>query len=223
MNDEDPGSVEIEPGRSARASVIWLHGLGADGHDFEPVVPELQLPAELAVRFVFPHAPVRPVALNGGMPMRAWFDIEKLGFEGRWDAAGVAHSVARLDALVAREVERGVPRARIVVAGFSQGGAVALEYLLTRGAGLAGVMALSTFHPAGVDGAAVAPEAAPPVFAAHGEYDPVVPFALGERTAAALSRARYDVAWHRYPMAHQVPPPEITDIGRWLRRCLSGG
>lgn len=220
MNVNDPGSVRIEPATAATACVVWLHGLGADGHDFEPIVPELGLPPDGAVRFVFPHAPVRPVTLNGGAPMRAWFDIDRLDFEGRWDEAGVADSVSRLEALVAGEVAAGIDRGRVVIAGFSQGGAIALEYLLRHGAGLAGVMALSTFHAAGVTGVPVPAEGAPEIFAAHGLYDPVVPYSLGERSLSAFSRAGYRVRWHRYPMAHQVSPPEIADIGAWLLKIL---
>lgn len=221
MDKNPPGSVVIEPATEAEASVIWLHGLGADGHDFEPIVPQLGLPQGMAVRFVFPHAPVRPVTLNGGMPMRAWFDIDRLDFEGRWDDAGVAASVSRVASLVAGEIDRGVERRRIVVAGFSQGGAIALEYLLRHGAGLAGIMALSTFHSAGVTGVPSPSGAAPEIFAAHGSYDPVVPYALGESSLAAFARAGYTVRWHRYPMAHQVCPPEVADIGNWLRRMLA--
>lgn len=221
MNGNDPGCVEVSPAGEAAASVVWLHGLGADGHDFEPIVPELGLPGSLPVRFVFPHAPVRPVTLNGGMPMRAWFDIARLDFEGAWDEDGVGQAVARVEELIVREGTRGVPRLRIVVAGFSQGGAVAYEYLLRNGTGLAGVIALSSFHPAGVRGAPPAPADAPPVFAAHGIYDPVVPFALGERTRAAFAAAGYAIDWHRYPMAHQVCAAEIADLGAWLRGVLA--
>lgn len=221
MNETDPGIVEVDPPAPAVASVVWLHGLGADGHDFEPIVPELRLPAALPVRFVFPHAPVRPVTLNGGMPMRAWFDIDRLDFEGNLDEAGIAESVARLHVLVAAEEARGIARARIVVAGFSQGGAIALEYLVRHGAGLAGVMALSTFHPAGAVGLAPPAPGAPGTFAAHGLQDPVVPYALGERSLAAFARAGYAVEWHRYAMAHQVCAQEIADISAWLRRILA--
>lgn len=218
----DPGSVVLEPDGKPVASVIWLHGLGADGNDFVPLVPDLQLPPRLAVRFVFPHAPVRPVTLNGGMQMRAWFDIARLDFEGDWDSRGVARSVERLDGLVAREMADGVPRTRIIIAGFSQGGAVALEYLLRHGAGLAGVVALSTFHPAGVRGAGRAGAGAPPLFGAHGRYDPVVPYALGERTLSAFARAGYAVSWHEYRMAHQVCPEEIWELSHWLFARLEG-
>lgn len=221
MNSPDPGCVRAEPATPARASVIWLHGLGADGHDFEPIVPQLGLPADVPVRFVFPHAPVRPVTLNGGQPMRAWFDIDRLDFEGRrWDESGVAASVARVDALVAAEVAAGIERSRIVIAGFSQGGTIALEYLLRHGAELAGIMALSTFHPAGMSGVPRPDGPRPEIFAAHGTADPVVAYALGERSLGAFARAGYTVHWYRYPMAHQVCPPEIADIGAWLRTVL---
>lgn len=220
MNANDPGCVKVEPPVPARASVVWLHGLGADGHDFEPVVPQLRLPEDLPVRFVFPHAPMRPVTLNGGMPMRAWFDIERLNFEGHMDRAGMDLSVARLHELVGAEEAAGIARSRIVVAGFSQGGAVALDYLLQHGRGLAGVMALSTFHAAGVTGVPAPAGPVPVVFAAHGVQDPVVPYALGERTLGAFARAGYAVEWHRYPMAHQVCMQEIADISAWLQRVL---
>jgi len=214
VSKNDPGCVEIEPAATPIASVVWLHGLGADGHDFEPVVPQLDLP--VPVRFVFPHAPVQPVTLNNGVAMRAWFDIERLDFNGGWDATGVQQSVDRVAALVTRETERGVARSRIVVAGFSQGGSVALEYLRRSSGGLAGLMALSTFHAAGVTGTEPAPAEAPPIFAAHGTQDPVVPYALGERTLAAFSRAGYEVDWHAYPMGHQLCMPEMADISTWL-------
>lgn len=220
MNAESD-SVRVEPDGTAVAAVVWLHGLGADGHDFEPVVPQLHLPAGLPVRFVFPHAPVRPVTLNGGLPMRAWFDIDRLDFEGKLDRVGIDESVSRLHRLVDAQARSGIPRKRIVVAGFSQGGAIALEYLLHHGAGLAGVMALSTFHPAGVTGLPHPGEPAPAIFAAHGVQDPVVPYVLGERSLAAFAHAGYVVEWHRYMMAHQVCVQEIADIAEWLQRVLA--
>lgn len=218
MAAPDPGTVEVAPVGEAVASVVWLHGLGADGHDFEPIVPQLGL---TGVRFLFPHAPVRPVTLNGGAPLRAWFDIERLDFGARRDRAGIADSVRRVAALLAREEARGVPRARQFLAGFSQGGAVVLEYLLGAGAGLAGAVALSTFHPAAVEGAPPAAPGAPPIFFAHGLYDPVVPFAFGERTRSVFAAAGYAVTWKRYRMAHQVCPEEIADLGAWLRERLA--
>ena len=220
METNDPGSISIEPASPAQASVIWLHGLGSDGHDSEPIVPQLGLPRALPVRFVFPHAPMRPVTLNGGVPMRAWFDIDRLDFEGHWDESGVLASVARVEALVAAEINGGIERACIVVAGFSQGGTIALEYLLRHGAGLAGIMALSTFHAVGVTGVPTTVGGAPEIFAAHGTNDPVVPYALGERSLGAFARAGYTVRWHSYPMVHQICPPEIADIGVWLQTVL---
>lgn len=221
MNEYDSGWVTVESARPATASVVWLHGLGADGHDFEPIVPQLHLPADLPVRFLFPHAPVRPVTLNGGMPMRAWFDLDRLDFALRLDRVGMDRSVARVHALIAAEEARGIARSRIVLAGFSQGGAVALDYLLHYGEGLAGVMALSTFHASAAEGVAVPAGSVPDIFAAHGTQDPVVPYTLGEQTLAAFRAAGYTVEWHQYPMAHQVCMQEIGDISAWLQRVLA--
>lgn len=218
----DPGVVESAPGGAVGAAVIWLHGLGADGHDFVPIIPELKLPEELRVRFLFPHAPIRPVSINGGARMRAWFDLTHLDFGNGWDEQGVEESVQRLEGLVRREQERGIPRSGLMVVGFSQGGALALEYLRRHGAGLAGIVALSTFHPAAVAGLDTAPEGAPPVFAAHGRYDPVVPYNMGERTRSVFAAAGYRIEWHAYPMAHQVIGEEMQALGRWMVRCLGG-
>ncbi len=216
----DPGVLESTPGGAVAASVIWLHGLGADGHDFVPIIPELKLPRELQVRFLFPHAPIRPVSINAGMRMRAWFDLTHLDFETGWDERGVEESMRRLEGLVQREQERGIPRSSLMVVGFSQGGALALEYLRRHGAGLAGIVALSTFHPAAVAGLDTAPEGAPPVFGAHGLSDPVVPYALGKRTRDAFVAAGYRIEWHSYPMAHQVIGEEMQALGRWMARCF---
>ena len=220
--------VERETGPDPRWSVIWLHGLGADGNDFAPIVPEVLRPGWPPIRFVFPHAPVRPVTINNGMRMRAWYDIRELGFEGtagdRADAAGVGASVAQAEALVAREGERGVPPARVLLAGFSQGGAIALSAALRRTEPLAGIVALSTYLPLAVQSQAdAAPGAsAQPVFMAHGRHDPMVPFDAGERSAARLRALGFDVAWHAYPMAHQVCAQELRDLGGWLDRRLAG-
>jgi phospholipase/carboxylesterase len=214
--------VEVETGSQPRASVIWLHGLGADGHDFEPIVPQLGLPGDLPVRFVFPHAPVRPVTLNGGYPMRAWFDIASLDRNAAQDAEGIAASCRQVEALLAREVERGVAAGHIVLAGFSQGGAIALAMGLRYPERLAGVMGLSTFIP---EGSRILAEKSAanqhvPIFLAHGSLDPVVAPALGDATREMLQGAGYDVEWHSYPMPHAVCPDEIVDIGRWLVRVL---
>ena len=211
-------TVEVATGDSPVGSVIWLHGLGADGHDFEPIVPELRLPEELPLRFVFPHAPVRPVTLNAGMAMRAWYDIKSLDAEGRADEQGVTESSALLDELVQREVERGVDVEKIVIAGFSQGGAIALHNALTSERRLAGLMALSTYLPlARVAGEDFRGDAKIPVFMGHGTMDPMVPYEAGRHAAELLGGLGYEVAWHDYPMAHGVCPQEIADISRWLQ------
>jgi phospholipase/carboxylesterase len=214
-------TVEITTGSEPNTSVIWLHGLGADGHDFEPIVPALSWPGAPAIRYVFPHAPVRPVTINGGMPMRAWYDIRELGGRAQ-DQAGIAHSVAQVSRLLEREQSRGIDARRIVLAGFSQGGAIALQLALRHPQRLAGVMGLSTYL---LDAGRLDLEAAPenrdlPVFIAHGTMDPVVPFSLGESAANALRRMGYPVDWKTYPMPHSVSPDEVSDITGWLRRQL---
>jgi phospholipase/carboxylesterase len=218
---EAASGVVLEPA-SARASVIWMHGLGADGHDFVPIVPELRLGAELGVRFVFPHADVRPVTINNGQPMRAWYDITSLTPAGRVDALGLNESVQQINARIDDERAAGVPPDRIVVAGFSQGGAVALHAALAYPVRLAGILALSTYLPAA---AALEPRLAAanrdvPILMCHGTYDPVVVPLMGEAARAWLIERQYAVEWHAYPMQHQVSPAETADIGRWLRKRL---
>jgi len=219
-------TVEVTRGgrdEPVRAAVIWLHGLGADGHDFEPIVPELSLPAGLAVRFVFPHAPMRPVTLNNGFVMRAWYDLYDLRDDGRVDEQGIRAGAAQVGALIAREGERGVPPERIVLAGFSQGGALALHAALRHASRLAGIMGLSSYLP--LSGALPA-EASPantatPVFLAHGRLDPVLPYAAGERARDKLKALGYDVTWQSYQMPHSVCPQELVDISVFLRRVLA--
>ena len=208
-------SVEIETGRDEpQGSVIWLHGLGADGHDFEPIVPELRLPEEFGVRFIFPHAPMRPVTINGGMKMRAWFDILSFDRDGLADEAGVRASTEILEDLIRRERDRGIDASKIVVAGFSQGGAIAIHAALRSKQALAGLMALSTYLPLASE---LGDEAVKlPIFMAHGTFDPVLPMALGRESADLLLSKGFDVEWHDYPMAHAVCAEEIEDIRRWL-------
>jgi len=224
MSDSLLETVEVGPA-SARASVLWLHGLGADGHDFEPIVPELALPADAAVRFVFPHAPVRPVTLNAGMRMRAWYDIQGLDRQARQDEAGLTEAAGHTRALIAREAERGVPPERLVLAGFSQGGAVALHAGLRHPERLAGIMGLSSYLPLRerLDAEAAAANRHTPILLAHGEHDPVLAFELGTASRDALQAAGYDVEWHQYPMEHQVCLEEIRAVGTWLRRVLALG
>jgi len=209
-------AIEITTGPKPRLAVLWLHGLGADGHDFEPIVPELGL--SVPVRFVFPHAPVRPVTINGGMAMRAWYDI--LGFDrrAREDAAGIRASAAAVTELVDREIERGMSSDRIVLAGFSQGGAIALHTALREPRPLGGVLALSTYLPLAATLASErsAVNARLPLFMAHGTDDGVLPLQLAETARGALEALGYAVEWHAYPMAHSVCMEEIGAIGAWL-------
>ncbi len=213
-------AIEIETAPNPDSSVIWLHGLGADGHDFEPVVPELGLDG-LAIRFVFPHAPTMPVTINGGMVMRAWYDVTDNAIR-REDERGVRASQARVEALIAREAGRGIAPSRLVLAGFSQGGAVALHTAVRRAAPLAGIMALSTYLPLAdrAAGEAHAASRGVPVFMAHGSGDPVIPIARAVSSRDALTALGFQVEWHQYSMPHSVSPGEIQDIGVWLRRVL---
>ena len=214
-------AIEHETAADPRWCVLWLHGLGADGNDFAPIVPDLVRRDWPALRFVFPHAPVRAVTINNGARMRAWYDIRDFDLANRADHEGVAESVAQVDALIAREATRGILPERILLAGFSQGGAVTLAAGLARSTPLGGLVALSTYLPMGAAQAQAAcvPEApAQPVFMAHGTGDPVIPLIHAEQSAQALGELGFDVEWHRYPMAHQVCAEEIRDLGDWMGR-----
>ncbi len=218
-----PDTVEIEPLGTARSTVIWMHGLGADAHDFEPIVPELRLRQESGIRFVFPNAPVRSVTINGGMAMRAWYDILSVDLPNREDSAGVRDSEQTIQTLIRWEVSRGIPEHRILIAGFSQGGAMALHTALRYPQRLAGILALSCYiplaetlqaerHPANQD---------IPIFMAHGLYDEVIPVGYGNAAARQLESLGYAPQWHQYPMGHEVNLQEIRDIGAWLTRVLA--
>ena len=211
-------TVENETGADPQWSVLWLHGLGADGHDFAPIVPELVRSHWPAIRFVFPHAPVQPITINNGVPMRAWYDIVSMDFRSRADSAGVEASIVALDLLIEREIARGIPAERILLAGFSQGGAVILSALLRRTRPLAGLIALSTYlpDPAKAAAARVADAISVPVFMAHGTQDPVIPVAIAEHTAQTLGALGLPVEWHTYTMAHQVCAEELHALGEWL-------
>ena len=223
--NESLETIELETGKNPTASVIWLHGLGADGNDFVPVVNELDLSGAPAIRFVFPHAPVRPVTINNGMMMRAWYDVVFGDLEGtsrRADERGVRESQAQVGALIEREAGRGIATEKIVLAGFSQGGAVTLQAGLRYPKKLAGMMALSTYLPLADS---LAAEGAPankqtPIFMAHGVYDGVIPLMMGAGSMTVLTGMGHPVEWHQYPMQHSVCPQEIEDIGAWLRKVL---
>lgn len=214
-------TIELETGARPDAAVIWLHGLGADGRDFEPVVPELRLPARLSVRFVFPHAPVRPVTINQGMRMRAWYDIVQLGGGGE-DEAGIRASQQQLEGLIEREGARGIAPQRVVLAGFSQGGAIALQTALRFGERLAGTLALSTYLPlaAKLAGERSTANQEAPIFMAHGTQDPMIPIDRAERSRDALEKLGYRVEWREYAMPHSVCAQEISDIAAWLTQIL---
>lgn len=211
-------TVEFETGTSPRAAVIWMHGLGADGHDFAPIVPELALPPSASVRFVFPHAPMRPVTINNGWVMRAWYDVSNDAGERREDEAGVRDSERAIVRLIERERTRGVPVGRLALAGFSQGGAMALHTGLRYPERLAGIMALSCFLP--LRGTVAAETSVAnrdvPIFMVHGTDDAVIPLARAERSRDALVELGYRVEWRAYRMAHAVCPEEIGDISAWL-------
>ena len=219
---ELPETVEVASGVNPQGSVIWLHGLGADGHDFESIVPELGVADQLSLRFVFPHAPIRPVTINGGMTMRAWYDILTLERGGPQDEAAIRESGRLLELLIERECERDIPHDKIVLAGFSQGGAIALHAALRYPHRLGGLMALSTWLPlqdsfdTEVVGNTRAQSQELPVFMAHGSFDPMLPMALGQQSCETLEKAGYAVEWHDYPMAHAVCAEEIADIRNWL-------
>jgi phospholipase/carboxylesterase len=215
-------AIEIETGPQPAAAVVWLHGLGADGSDFVPVVDALDLP-DAPIRFVFPHAPMRAVTINQGYVMRAWYDIVSTDLERRADERGVRASQRLVEALLAREKGRGIPARRLLLAGFSQGGAIALQTGLRHPERLAGIMALSCYVPIA---GSLEPERAEanrdvPVFMAHGLYDPIIPVRLARESHDLLARLGYDVEWHEYPMEHSVSPEEVEAIGAWLRRVLS--
>jgi phospholipase/carboxylesterase len=218
-------TVELQTGDSPTASIIWMHGLGADGNDFVPIVNELDLEGARAIRFVFPHAPMQPVSINSGYVLRAWYDVTYGDLEGkskRADEKGLRASEKAVNLLVEREIERGTPAARIVLAGFSQGGAMALQAGLRYPQRLAGLMVLSSYLPLADQTAqeAAAANAGTPIFMAHGTQDPVVPYAMGAQSQETLQQLGYPVEWHEYPMAHSVCLEEIHDIAAWLRRIL---
>jgi len=223
MTDLPLTTVEIAPTGSVRSSVIWMHGLGADAHDFEPIVPELRLPEALGVRFVFPNAPIRPVTINNGMRMRAWYDVLSLDLPRQEDPEGVYASERAIYALLEREKQRGVSADRIVLAGFSQGGAMALHTGLRYPERLAGILALSCYLPLAsrLNSERRTANQATPIFMAHGDYDAVIPMRYGQQSAEALEGLGYLVEWSDYGMGHEVCFQEIRDIAAWLQRVLA--
>ncbi len=224
-SSQPPETVEVETGPAPRHAVIWMHGLGADGHDFVPIVPELRLLANLPVRFVFPHAPLRPVTINAGMIMRAWYDVFDLEGRRGEDEEGIRRSQVLVEALIAREQARGIPPARMVLGGFSQGGAIALQTGLRHPERLAGIVALSCYVPLARSLAAEASAANRdvPIFMAHGRDDDLIPVARAHRSRDLLLELGFRVAWHGYAMAHSVCAEEIRALGGWLCGALGSG
>ncbi|MEA5446188.1 alpha/beta fold hydrolase [Gammaproteobacteria bacterium AB-CW1] len=218
MNQQSIDCLEMSTGEEPVGSVIWLHGLGADGHDFEPMVPQLNLERVLPLRFIFPHAPVRPVTLNGGMAMRAWYDIVSLERNSPQDLQGIEQSAETVNHLIRHEIDRGIPAEKIVIAGFSQGGAVALLAALRYPERLGGLIALSTYLPRAekLEEEASGANRDLPIFMAHGAQDPVVQPTLGEASFRHLERMGYPIKWRTYPMPHAVCPQEIDHIRAWL-------
>ncbi|GAB6048368.1 phospholipase/carboxylesterase [Methyloparacoccus murrellii] len=220
MSDERLPAIRLEPVRDHRATIIWLHGLGADGHDFAPVATELRLPAELGVRFILPHAPERPVTVNGGYRMRAWYDIVATAIDRQPDRAGIEDSREAVTGLIDAELASGIPAERILVAGFSQGGVIALETVSQHQDRLGGAIALSCYLGRTAE---EWPRAGwpIPVFLAHGREDGIVPLALGQAARNTLQRQGYAVEWHEYPMPHSVCREELEDIRAWLLARLA--
>jgi phospholipase/carboxylesterase len=223
LNSDPLDCIEINPSGQPAATIIWLHGLGADGHDFEAIVPELRLPESLPVRYVFPHAPERSITINTGLCMRAWYDILDLKFSAdSVDRDQFLESADMLEALIHAELKSGMPSDRVVLAGFSQGGAIVLHTGLRYQNQLAGILALSMHLPTIHH---LAPELSPanrnvPIMMAHGQMDPVVPVAKAIETRQELTRLGYEVSWHVYPMQHSVCADEIREIRSWLLQLL---
>lgn len=212
-------TVIVEPKEKAIASVIFLHGLGADGHDFTPVVPQFNQITQLPIRYIFPHAPMRAVTINNGYVMRAWYDIHALDHRAKEDIEGITESAQAVEQLIADELAKGISSQKIILAGFSQGGAIAIFTALRYPAQLGGVVALSTYIPAADHLAKEIHEAnlQIPIFLAHGTHDPLIQMQWGEMTHKRLSDLKFQVSWHKYNMAHSVCPEEIMDIGNWLK------
>jgi phospholipase/carboxylesterase len=217
--------IELATGADPVATIIFLHGLGADGWDFMPVVRELPLPEDLPLRFIFPHAPMREVTINNGMEMRAWYDIAMNDISRLPDEQGIRESQAEVERLIARERTRGMESSRVILAGFSQGGAIALQAGLRHANRLAGIVALSTYLPleASLEAEGAAANRATPIFMAHGTEDTIIPMRLAESSRSALQSRGYEVEWHSYSMPHAVAPDEIEAIAQFLMRVIGDG
>jgi phospholipase/carboxylesterase len=222
MSEQALPYVEVNPKSKAKATVIWLHGLGDSGNGFAPIVPEMKLPDELGIRFVFPHAPMRPVTINNGMAMRAWYDISSLDFNNRADNQGVKESSDLVADLIEKEIAQGIPAHKIVLAGFSQGGVIALNLGTRYEKSLAGIMSMSSYmnEPETLNDEAHAANKNTPIFVAHGTDDDVVPIFMGNTAFKVLESNGYKVTWHEYAMQHNVCMQQLNDISTWLQETL---
>ena len=222
-SETDATMVRVEPSNTPNACVIWLHGLGADGHDFKPIIPYLKLPESLSVRFLFPHAEEMPVTVNGGMPMRAWYDILEMNIDRKVDKAALIASSQRIQSLIDEQIAEGIPADKILLAGFSQGGAVVYHAALTYSKPLAGLVALSTYMATfeEINSAKAPANAALPIWVAHGAMDEVVALQLGEQAISALHEMNYETEWHTFPMGHEVILEEIEALGSWMIKQLA--
>lgn len=214
-------SIVVEPTSPANSAVIWLHGLGADGHDFVGLLPQLNLPENHAIRFIFPHAPIQPVTVNGGMTMRSWYDIYSMSIADKMDLSSIAMSSSVVKELIEEQIASGIDVNKIVLAGFSQGGLIVLNTALKENYVLAGVMALSTYYPKACMESLSVLNTQTPILMMHGEYDPVVPINVAQASREGLKKAGCEVEWHEYPMEHQLCMPEIVTISAWLKQCLT--
>jgi phospholipase/carboxylesterase len=216
-------AVEIEApsGTEVNAAIIWLHGLGADGNDFAPIVPQLRLPEGVGLRYIFPHAPSIAVSINNGFVMPAWYDIKEMDIDRHVDEDQLRQSAVRVHALIDREIERGIDSSRIIVAGFSQGGAVSFEAALTYPKPLAGIMALSTYFATAASIQIDPVQNSIPIFVCHGSMDPVVPEILGQKCVATLEERGFAVQYKTYPMEHSLCPEQVGDIAKWLGQTLA--
>ncbi len=219
---QQPDAVFIEPKQQHKTSVIWLHGLGADGHDFKPVVPQLGLDDELGIRFIFPHAPVRPITINGGMSMRAWYDVKAIDLTRQEDAESIKESANLMEGLIQEERDKNIPTNKIILAGFSQGGAMALYTGLRYSSSLAGILALSTYMPLleNLAGEIHKANKATSILQMHGTFDPVIPVFTAKDTFQKLEELDCQIEWQEYPMLHAVCPQQLSDIGEWIGKRL---
>jgi len=213
-------AIEFETSSNPDSTVIWLHGLGADGNDFAPIVPELKLPAELAIRFIFPHAPSIPVTVNGRFVMPAWFDILEMEIDRQIDINGLMASAMEINGFIDREIERGIDSRRIIIAGFSQGGAVAYQVVLSHKNTFGGLLAMSTYCATADTIEYSESNKKIPILIQHGEHDPIVPELLGRKATTQLIKKGYSVSYQSYPMEHSVCPKQIDDISKWLQTVL---